>query len=107
MHAFTDFVSPLVFHSHADFVQGQVSQAESTFERQKLRAQALADEVGALIEQAARKLLGETLCPSVLASCDGIMVIARHTDVMQFTYSSGKIVLYYIIFSTTDTLDSM
>ena len=29
-------------------------------ERQKLRAQALADELGSLIEYAARKVLGET-----------------------------------------------
>ena len=42
-------------------LQGQVSSAESTLERQKLRAQALADEVGALIEQAARRILGKLL----------------------------------------------
>lgn len=35
-----------------------MSSFESTLERQKLRAQALADEIGALVEQAARKLLG-------------------------------------------------
>ncbi len=44
---------PIVF-------QAQATGWEVTLERQKLRAQALADELGSLIEYAARKVLGET-----------------------------------------------
>ena len=40
-------------------VQAQATGWEVTLERQKLRAQALADEFGALIEYGARKVLGE------------------------------------------------
>lgn len=49
-------------------MQGQASGWELTLHRQKLRAQALADELGALIEQAARKVLGRSClrCPGSL-----------------------------------------
>ena len=40
--------------------QAQATGWEVTLGRQKLRAQALADELGSLIEYAARKVLGET-----------------------------------------------
>lgn len=58
-----------MWHKVQLYLQGQVSDAESTLERQKLRAQALADEVGALVEQAARKILGKLL-PSLSCTDD-------------------------------------
>ena len=47
--------------SLGSLLQGQASGWELTLHRQKLRAQALADELGALVEQAARKVLGKSL----------------------------------------------
>ena len=41
--------------------QAQATGWEVTLERQKLRAQALADELGSLIEYAARKVLGKPI----------------------------------------------
>ena len=53
----TDFLNCLMF------VQAQASGWEVTLERQKLRAEALANEFGALVEWAARKVLGQ---PTIL-----------------------------------------
>lgn len=68
--------------------QAQTTGWEVTLERQKLRAQALADELGSLIEYAARKCLGETCCHTKLAVC---FRVDMNIDLIGYQAKSGLI----------------